>query len=276
MIKKVKPSQLAVMNIHYQYHPLDFFLDSMERLGVQNIDFWAGYPHFLMSTATASDARRVRKELQNRRLNLICCTPKQVGYPFNIAAEEADIRKASIDYLSRSLELAAEMGAPLFQVVPGWGNYHEPIDEAWERSKDSLHLLSEKAGSLGIFIVLEPLQIIESNLIRDRFALKKMLDQVDSPFLKGVVDTCHMAVGGEELVDYFHELGERVALIHFNESDQLPLGEGALPLDRYMQHLDTQDYKGYLTLEICSRKHFIYPEASLKQSLQTIQSLFGQ
>ncbi|UUZ81192.1 sugar phosphate isomerase/epimerase [Paenibacillus sp. P26] len=264
-------SQFAVMNIHYQYHPLDYFLDSMVRLGIQNIDFWAGYPHFLMSSATLTDAAKVRREIERRGLSLICCTPKQVGYPLNIAAEEAGVRSASVAYLQRSLELAAELGANLFQVVPGWGYYHEPSDDAWKRSREALGLISEKAGALGITVILEHLQIIESNLINSRFELRRMLDEVNSPHLKAVLDTCHMAVAGESVDDYFAELGERIVHIHFNESEQLPLGEGGLPLKEYLRQLESQGYKGLLTLEICSRKHYIDPEASLKMSLDTVK-----
>jgi protein FrlC len=120
------------------------------------------------------------------------------------------------------------------------------------------------------------LQIIESNLIGNRMELKKMLDDVNSPHLKAVVDTCHMAVSGESIDDYFQLLGDRISHIHFNESEQLPLGEGTLPLQSYMDQLGSHDYSGYIALEICSRKHYIDPEAALKQSLDTMNRLLRQ
>ena len=42
-------------------------------------------------------------------------------YPINIAAEEEHIRWRSLQYLSRAIEIAAELGCGRMLLTPGWG-----------------------------------------------------------------------------------------------------------------------------------------------------------
>ena len=37
--------QLAVMSVQYVQYTFDYFLDSMDRCGIHNIDLWGGSPH---------------------------------------------------------------------------------------------------------------------------------------------------------------------------------------------------------------------------------------
>ncbi|MFS0724334.1 sugar phosphate isomerase/epimerase family protein [Paenibacillus sp. 1P07SE] len=272
-MSKLDRSRIAIMNIHYQYHPLHVFMEAMERHDIANIDLWAGYPHFLVNEATFDDAARLRREIRRRGLRLICFTPKQGGYPINIAADDASLRQQSLDYLIKCVEMAAELEAPMLQLLPGWGFYNEAPDAARERSCEGLRRIADRAGALGVTSVLEHLQLIESNLALTCFDLRTMIRQVDSPHLKAVVDTCHMAVAGETLGDYFAELGDDLIHVHLNDSDQLPLGEGRLPIGDYVRQLEQQSYAGYVSLEICSRKHYIDPDASLRTSLHTLDRL---
>lgn len=272
---KLDRSRIAVMNIHYQYHPFAKFLDAMERHGISNVDLWAGYPHFLVPDATYREAAELRRELDRRSLNPICFTPKQGGYPLNIAAEDPIIRQRSLDYLLKCVEIAAELGTPMLQLLPGWGYYGKSPEEARGRACEGLRRVAERAGSLGITAILEHLQIIESNLALTRGDLAAMLREADTPHLKAVVDTCHMAVAGETLTEYFGELGDKLVHVHLNDSDQLPLGEGKLPIGGYIQELEQLGYDGYVSLEICSRLHYIDPDAALAVSLGTLDRLLS-
>jgi len=270
---KIDKSRIAIMNIHYQYHPLQRFFDAMLRHEIVNIDLWAGYPHFLVSEASFQDAANLRREIERLGLKTICFTPKQGGYPLNIAAGSASVRRATLDYLLKCVDIAGELGAPMLQLLPGWGYYDENPEEARKRACEGLHRVAERAGTYGITAILEHLQIVESNLALDRYQLQSMIRETDSPHIKAVVDTCHMAVSGETLEDYFSVLGDDLAHVHFNESDQLPLGEGTLPLGSYLRELERQNYSGYLSLEICSRKHYINPDAALAISLSALDNM---
>ncbi|MDI4650133.1 sugar phosphate isomerase/epimerase family protein [Cohnella hashimotonis] len=265
-------SQIAGMNEHYRLYPLDFFLDDMVRLELEAIELWAGAPHLYIEDATAADLRRIRAGIESRGLKLICYTPEQCQYPFNIAAKEPELRARSLAYFFRSLQAASELGAPMFQTVPGWGYFDEPAGEAWERTRDALAALAKEAGKHGIVITLEPLERRGTNIVTDLPALKRMLDDIRSPHLKVIIDTCPMAAAGETFDDYFKAFGDDVRHIHFVDSLHKAWGDGDFPLADWLEELNRHRYRGYLTLEICARATFMEPTEAVLRSLSLLRS----
>lgn len=275
MSKGIELSQIAGMNEHYWLFPLTYFLDAMAELELRKIELWAGSPHLYIEDLTLSQVQQIRKEIESRDLNLICYTPEQCIYPFNIAAKEEELRTKSIRYFLRSLDAAAELGTNLFQTVPGWGYFDESVEEAWKRARESLEILTERAGKLGITITLEPLERRGTNLITDLPSLKRMLAEVNSPNLKVIVDTCPMEAVGESFTDYFTEFGEDVRHIHFVDSIHSAWGDGTFPLKNYLEQISHHGYTGHLTLEICAKKYFTDPTPAVKQSLAHIKQALG-
>jgi protein FrlC len=272
----IRMSQIAGMNEHYRLYPLNYFLDSMVELEIQSIELWAGSPHLYIEDISLSQVSQIRKQMERRGLQLICYTPEQCMYPFNIAAKEDCIREKSIHYFVKSIDAAAELGATLFQTVPGWGYFDEPVEEAWKRASESLSILSRKAEELGIIITLEPLERRGTNLITDLPSLKQMLEEVNSPHLKAIIDTCPMAAVGETFDDYFNEFGEDVRHIHFVDSKHCSWGDGSLLLGRYLKQLGDYGYTGYLTLEICARHYFADPGLAVRNSMERIRQVLNQ
>lgn len=266
-MQKIEKSQIAVMNICYQFYPFEYFLDSVARMGVFNIDLWAGYPHLLIGKGCEERLREIRKQCNDRALKIVCLTPKQIGYPLNIADSDPQIRVDGITYLKRCIDAAAILETDMLQLVPGWGFYNQPVGEAWKRAAESLQTLADYAGEAEKTLVLEPLQIIESNLVNDIPALERMLKEVGSAWLKAVVDTCHMEKNHETLDEYFTRLGSDIRHIHLNETNQLPWGEGKNSIDTYLSQLNRHDYTGKVTLEVCSRSHYVYADWAMQKNV---------
>ena len=266
-MNKVHRSQLAGMNEHFRRYSLDFFLDSMVKLGIENIELWAASPHLYIEDVTYSEVGRIRKEIERRQLQLICVTPEQCIYPVNIAAREPNVRERSIHYFLKSIEVTSELGANMLQIIPGKGYFDEPVEEAWKRSRESLETIAKKAESLDITVVLEALELKESNLITNVSELKRMLNEVGSSHLQAVIDTCPMAAAGETFADCFRELGKDLRHIHFVDSSHLAPGDGTLPLSQYLEEISRHNYNGYLTLEIVSSRYISDPVKPLENAL---------
>src|SRR4051794_39756838 len=101
------------MNLHYWNYSLDYFLNSMVKYEIPNIELWGGFPHLYSEDVSLADTARIRKEIESRSLNLVCYTPEQLMYANNIAAKESDIRNRSIDYYLKNIEITAELGTKL-------------------------------------------------------------------------------------------------------------------------------------------------------------------
>ncbi len=265
--------KIVGMNFNYAQYSFNYFLDSMKRLGISNIELWGASPHFYLNDLKLSDIKEIKKEIVTRRLKVICFTPEQCVYPINLAAKESVIRERSIKYFKKSLEACCKLESPLLLVTPGWGYRNEPINEAWLRCKESLSYLAIKAEKKGIKLVLEPLTPQESNLINTASSLKKMITEVNSPYLKGMIDTIPMALTGEGLEDYLKEFGEDIIHMHFIDGSpkgHLAWGDGVLPLEEYLEDIVKYQYSGYLTLEITDRSYFLEPELAIRKSIKHI------
>ena len=94
--------QLAGMNCHYVRHSLDYFLDSMCKLGIKNIELckWRAYFAEFFTAATVKD---LRKKIEDRGLNQSALHWSVLHH--NIAASEDYLRKISIEHHVRTLYL---------------------------------------------------------------------------------------------------------------------------------------------------------------------------
>jgi protein FrlC len=248
------------------FYSFDYFLKSAAEIGFQSIDIWTGYPHLVIDEDYVEKCKAVRLKCDKLGLRVDNVTPKVIGWPLNIADADDKVRNRAIKYLQRCMEAADILGAETLQLVPGTGLYDEPVEPAWERARQSLITLAKYAQDHGKILGLEAIQIVESNLINNKDQLLKMLNEVDSPALKAVVDTTHMEKNGETLEQYFETLGSRICRIHLNESDQVAWGDGHSSLDEYLVQLNRYGYQGPITVEICSRPHYLKPYASLQQT----------
>ncbi|MFM1652427.1 sugar phosphate isomerase/epimerase family protein [Brevibacillus sp. B_LB10_24] len=274
---RLRRSQITGMNFHYIRYPFAHFLEAMVRYGIDRIELWGASPHFYVEEASPADIKRIRREIESRGLKLVCFTPEQCVYPINIAAEEGAIRERSVAYFIKSLEAAAELGAPLLLVTSGWGYFSAPVGEAWKRSRESLERLTQHAEQLGVTLVLEPLRPEESNLVTNLPTLARMLAEVRSPCLKGMVDTVPLAIAGEELQAYFDRLKSDLVHIHFIDGrpgGHLAWGDGHLPLENYLETLEKNGYTDSLTLEFTSDRYVTAPDQAIEQTLRTLQPYF--
>lgn len=271
----VSMDRIAGMNLHYIRYSLDYFLDDMVKNDIPNIELWGGFPHLYTEDATLSELKKLNKGIKARDLNLVCYTPEQLMYANNIASHEADVRKRSIDYYTENIEIAAELESPYMLMTAGTGAFEDGKEPAWNRSRESLRILSEKATTAGIVLLLEPLQPFESNLINNKKELQTMLKEVGSNSLEGMLDLVAMHVSGDEVTDYFNEL-ESVRHIHFIDgapAGHLALGEGTLPLTDYLKEIQGFGYEGYFSLELASSKYYIDPSQALKTSMDYLKTI---
>ncbi|UFJ39920.1 TIM barrel protein [Brevibacillus humidisoli] len=271
---KIARSQIVGMNFHYLHYPLEYFLDAMVRYHFEKIELWGAAPHFYVEDDTLGDMRRKKREIDQRGVSVVCFTPEQCMYPINLAAKESHIRERSVRYFRKSLEACVELEAPMMLVTAGWGYRNEPSEEAWERALHSLQQLAVDAEKHGICLVLEPLTRVESNLVCDRATLVKMLTAIDSPAVKGMIDTIPLALAGEQMESYFEQLQDDLAHIHFvdgNPGGHLAWGDGTLPLEQYIHTLTQYGYRGALSLEFTAMQYVVDPDQAIEKSLRHLQ-----
>ncbi|MBQ2792604.1 MAG: sugar phosphate isomerase/epimerase [Oscillospiraceae bacterium] len=278
-MKKQSIKQLAAMNMHYARYSLDYFFDSIARLGFDRFELWGGAPHFFYPTEAGPSVAEIKKELLRRGLEVVCVTPEQCIYPYNIASSQKEFRKVSAEYFCGWIRRTAELGVTKMLCGAGWGLHDVPIEEAWKYSVESLEKMTREAERCGVTLAFEILLPNESNLVNDMASAKKIMAEIDSPHFGLCIDTVPMFKEGKSLEDYYEALGERIVHIHLNDgkpTGHLTWGDGEQPLEEHLATLARHDYTGDLSLELGADRYYADPEPHLEQGLRVLEKAFGE
>ena len=266
---------LAGMNITYRYLPLSRFLEDMVELGFTQVELWGGAPHFYSEDVSTSEIAAMRHTLAEKGLSLVCFTPEQCLYPINIASGDRAMRRRSIEFFQRNIEIAKELGCDLMLVTPGRGYVDEKEGAAAERSREALMELVETAKRYGVRLGLEVLRRDESDIIYNLETLKTMVDRIDSPSLGAILDTVPMALAGEEPADYLETFGDKLFHIHFIDGaphGHLAWGDGTLDATEYLRQLSEGCYAGSLSLEITDARYVENPFPAFSRSVEHLKT----
>jgi len=274
VMKKDVLQRISVMSYPYCHYTFEYFLKAMERFEVRNIEIWGGSPHLYYEDMTPDALRRIKNEISSRSMKITAYTPEQVLYPYNLAAREPEIRKRSIEYFQKNICIAAGLGAPLLLVSAGWGYLDESREEALKRSQESLKAVSEYALEYGITLALEALTKISSKLINYSHELAKMVSEVSSPALAGMLDVGQMGILGETVENYFNTLGGPPVYMHVMDgrpAGHLAFGDGILPVYHYINEALRFGYTGYFSMEMNDRQYYLEPDLAIGRSLEILK-----
>ena len=269
-VKTLTRAQIACSNYHYLKSSLPYFLQSMSNLNQHLIEFYAACPHLSIEDATYSDVAKLKHELDARDISVCCLTQEQCVYPINIACEDEVIRERSVQTFFKTIEFAAQLQAPYAQIVCGRGYFDQSEEAAWERSVQSLRRIVDKATRYGVTMVIEAASYNTTNVVYNTGRIRRMLDEINSPNLKSMLDTCAVAMAEEDFRTDLAILNEDMVHLHF--ADGTPLGhlipgEGNLPLKDYLLALDDFGYTGAIPFEIYNRLYDFDPEETMKKCL---------
>jgi sugar phosphate isomerase/epimerase len=167
-----------------------------------------------------------------------------------------------IGKIYRSVEVAAEVGAPIVVVHPPY-RWQFPYRRWLE---DRLPAFAKEAGIEVAVENMFPVRVAGRELT---FHANQDLEELD-PFGSLVLDTSHAAVAAHDLIQVRRLFGHRLRHVHLSDNagrgwdSHLPLGEGVLPIDPFLDDLAASDFEGTVTLEVDLRRHMADPEVVLE------------
>ncbi len=263
------PFRLSMMNCHYIKFPLIYFLDAMTAFGFQEIELFGAMPHFFLDDVTDSLAERTAAACRERGLAISSFCPAQGAYPMNIAIDEEPIRRRTVAMLKKGLKIAARLGCETMLVSPGFGYQNQDKSVSWKHSRASLEELGAAAQEAGVVITIEPLTPATANLVNTSADAARMLREVNSPFVKSMLDIGVMNYMGETVEEYFDHLGDSIRHIHFTDGPgvHVALGDGSFPMAQYLQSIRSSGYRGILSFEINDRRYFLDPDSATRKNI---------
>ncbi|WP_035040009.1 sugar phosphate isomerase/epimerase family protein [Catonella morbi] len=279
---KISINQFAVMSVQYFHYSFDYYLKSMKECGIKMVDLWGAIPHYCrLDYPFIEDARQklneMKQKMKNNGQKVVVYTPETLAYPYSFSSPDEAVRKRTVDYFAMAMEDALYLGTDKLFINSGCGLLDHFREESFGYLIDTFKRIAKLAEEKGIKLLLEQLQPYESNLVVNLQDVKRVLQEVNSPNFYVCVDVVAMAVAGESLKEYFEELGrDRIQLIHFADSCHYILGDGELPLEKYLKTLEEYEYDGLIDLEINDSIYWENPHESIARSVQWLENYFSK
>ena len=196
----------------------------------------------------------------------------------DISSLDMELRKQSVEYLSKLIRQAGSAGIDKYVIHPS----AEPIDDEtrkdrMEAAKESLSLLSQVSVSCGGHLAVENLpRTCLGNCGAD---MKELISASDD--LRVCFDTNHLL--GEDFEVLFKEVGDKIITVHvsdydfINERHWLP-GEGKLDWKRMLACFRKVGYQGVwlYELDFSAPKSIIRPrDLTCEDFRQNAEELFA-
>jgi sugar phosphate isomerase/epimerase len=171
----------------------------------------------------------------------------------DLAHPDARIRGVAVDYVRRCLGLAAEIGAPLVQMLASGEPRLAPIatrDAEWAWSVAGMQAAAREAAQLGVRIAVEPLNRYEGYLVTSTAEALAYLDAVGSSWVGMTLDLFHANIEEPDIAASIRVAGPRLWHVQVADTTRRGLGHGHLDLGTVVEALARIDYGGALVVEI--------------------------
>ena len=171
----------------------------------------------------------------------------------DLAHPDPRIRGVAVDYVRRCLGLAAEIGAPLVQMLASGEPRLAPIasrDQEWEWSVAGMQAAAREAARAGVRIAVEPLNRYEGYLVTSTADALAYLDAVGSPWVGMTLDLFHANIEEPDVAASIRTAGTRLWHVQVADTTRRGLGHGHLDLGAVADALASVNYGGAIVVEI--------------------------
>lgn len=152
----------------------------------------------------------------------------------NLASPDPDVVKNAIAFYTDILKKLEALnihtlGGGVYSYWPV--DYTKPIDKAgdWARSVENVRKVGKIAGECGVDYCLEVLNRFEGYLLNTCEECRKFVEEVDVDTVKIMLDTFHMNIEEDSMVEAILLAGEKLGHFHVGENNRRLPGKGGFP-----------------------------------------------
>jgi D-psicose/D-tagatose/L-ribulose 3-epimerase len=214
---------------------------------------------------------------------LSCNVCVAIGPDRDLIHPDKAVRDNGMAYVRHCIDAVRTMGGnvvggPLYSAV---GRLWQQTPD--ERAKDldllvtQLQSLSSYANDKGVVLCNEPLNRFETSFMNLASQMIEVVDRVDSPSCKILLDTFHMNIEEKSPGDAIRLVGSRLGHVHTCENDRGAPGTGNVNWDDVAQALKEINYDGALVIEsFTSQIKTIARAAAIWRSFEESQDALGE
>ncbi|MEN2281619.1 sugar phosphate isomerase/epimerase family protein [Algoriphagus sp. SE2] len=244
------------------WHDLEKGMEKASNLGFDAIELFT----------PASDSLEIAHLEQllkkfNLELSAVGTGAGKVIHGLTLTDPDPEIREKAIAFISDMITFGAAFGAPAIigsmqgNVLPG-----NDREKTLSWLADALEILGEKAAEAGSFLIYEPLNRYETNLMNTLKSGVELLEKLKTKQVKLLADLFHMNIEEADMAESIRSAGSHIGHIHFADSNRKPIGMGHTEMDSIASAIKEINYSHYISAEA-------FPEPnSDKAAEKTIES----
>lgn len=248
--------QIGIMARTFVRPTLEETLDAVVNHGIHCIQFsftCAGLPE-MPDHIDAETCSKIRREMEARKIKMAA-----VSGTYNMIHPSVRKRMEGLNRLREIASVCEQIGTSVITLCTGtrdpesmWRRHPEnDSPKAWDDLVASMGKAVEIAKEHQVKLAFEP---EVSNAVDSASKARRLLNQMQSPYLRVVMDPANIFHKGElarmkEMVDEaFVLLGDYIAIAHAKDLDRdgeaghLAAGKGLLDYDQYISWLKTLDF----------------------------------
>lgn len=256
------------------YGPWIFWKDLEEgmrkasELGFDAIELFTPAADFL-----EIDVLKELLEKYNLELAAVGTGAGKVIHGLTLTDPNPEIRKKAINFISEMMAFGAAFGAPAI-IGSMQGNVLTGNDRELTLSwlAEALEILGEKAQDLGTFLIYEPLNRYETNLMNTLKSGVEFLEKLETKQVKLLADLFHMNIEETDLAESIRSAGSHIGHIHFADSNRKPIGLGHTEMDSVASAIKAINYSGFISAEAFPEPN---PDEAAVQTIQSFRKFFN-
>jgi sugar phosphate isomerase/epimerase len=148
----------------------------------------------------------------------------------DLSSNRALCRQAALDYLRREVPFTREAGGSYLLVVPAAVGRPRAYDDGeFDRSVETLSLCADLFVQHGVKAAIEPIRSAETSLVHTVAEAKRYIQAINHPGIGHINgDVYHMQSEERHIGEAILDAGDRLANLHFADSNRCALGEGSM------------------------------------------------
>jgi len=201
----------------------------------------------------ALDCDAARRVVEDNGLTLTTCAA--MGGGRDLIHPEKSVRDEGMAYMKDSLDAAGNLGSKLFvgplasEVGRLWKSEGKHRNKEEELLVSQLREVAEYASGKNITICLEALNRFETSFLNLTSQVKDIIDRVDHPSCKVMIDLFHAGIEEKDLGDAIRTAGSDLHHFQVAENDRGTPGTGQFDWEGIASALNDVGYDGHVIIE---------------------------
>ena len=197
------------------------------------------------------DIQATKAALKKHNMGCVGCAITSPGR--DLISSNPSERQTAKDYIRECIDITAQLGSdtligPAYSVV-GKLVGRARTDEEWNLCVEGLKEIAECAEQNKVTLAIEPINRFETYFVNTAADVVSLAKDVDSPYIKVMLDTFHMNIEEKNIRGALEGAGDLLHHVHCCENDRGTPGTGLVQWDVVFETLAKLNYNRWFVIE---------------------------